>query len=34
MFIEADDCIRWHETRFGVFGAFGGGIGVAQSAGR
>ncbi len=26
MFIEGDDCITGHETRFGTFGAFGGGL--------
>lgn len=31
MFAEADDCTMGHETRLG---GFGGGIGVAQSAGR
>ena len=34
MFIEGDDCIIGHETRFGAFGAFGGRIGVGQDAGR
>ena len=26
MFIEADDCTMGHETTFGAFGAFGGGV--------